>query len=454
MTSALPFGIRPTTGEIVEACLAATILLGIGYCITHALLYGYLPPPFFFEPSDTFADWFNTAYWAQRNDAYETWGTIYPPLSFVVMRILGIERCYPTTRPFDGSAGLDARDCDWLGLSSIAVLFVGNIALTWWTLRKIDPRTAPMRTICVALGMPMLNGLERGNLLLLAYPCVLLAFGPLLASARLRWVFAGLAINLKVYLVGAAFALLLRKRWLWVEGALIAVVAVYLVSFAMYGSGTPIEIVTNIRLYSETGQPQILDLWHSMTFQALGAILETGSFPLSTIIGSVWVNRLEFLLPVLTRGTQLLGLAAAAAIWLRPHLFTSYRAIGLAILIAMVTAESGMYTQIFFVVFILMEPWRGFCRKWCIVMCYVLAFPFDIPIDYLPEGVRYSYIAGTNVSVVNQVTLMPLIRPLLVMTLVWALALTTFHELLRDLYRPRTNAIPAAADLASPQLIG
>ncbi|RYZ92436.1 MAG: hypothetical protein EOP06_04255 [Proteobacteria bacterium] len=206
--------VQPTSvavGTWVERFLAAVILVGIVYCAIHAAQYGYLPAPFFFVPSDTFADWFNTAFWARRSDAYETWATIYPPLSFVFIRYLGIDRCYPQFRPFDPSAGLAARDCDWLGLVVMGAIFVLNVVLTWKTFRKIDVRTAPMRTICLALGMPMLNGLERGNLLLIAYTCVLLAAGPLLSSARLRWLFAGLAINFKVYLI-ASFVETLEDR--------------------------------------------------------------------------------------------------------------------------------------------------------------------------------------------------------------------------------------------------
>lgn len=416
---------------MLESLLAAVILLGIGYCIVHVWHNGYLPAPFFYEPSDTFADWFNTAYWSRQTGAYDTWGTIYPPISFIFVRLLTLDHCYPEIRAFDPSAGLDARDCDWLGLTAMPAIFVINIVLTYVMLRRIDPVTAIPRTICVALGMPMLNALERGNLLMIAYTCALLALGPFLRSARLRWVFAGLAVNFKVYLIGTFVALLLRKRWLWFEGFVIFFLLVYLVSLAILGRGSPFEIIENIRLFTQGAPSQILDVWHSMTYSALLSVIDLGTFPLNSIIGSRWVQFLEFLLPLLLRFTQLMIILAAAAIWFRPGLFSTYRAVCLGTMMALVSAESGMYTQIFFMIFVMTEKWEGIGRKWAIAACYVLAMPFDIPIDSLPEVARNTYFTNSITMISFDVALGPLVRPLLIMTVVWAIAMVTIADLWR-----------------------
>jgi hypothetical protein len=125
----------------IEPLLALLILAGIANSLLFLAREGYLPVPFFYEPGDTFADWFNTAYWARDPGTYDVWNTIYPPLSFVFMRLVGIDHCYPTRRPFDFSAGLAARDCDWLGLVMIFAIFVLNSVLIWLTFRKINRST-------------------------------------------------------------------------------------------------------------------------------------------------------------------------------------------------------------------------------------------------------------------------------------------------------------------------
>ena len=391
--------------------------------------FGYLPPPFFYEPSDTFADWFNPAFWARQKGTYDTWLSVYPPLSFVFLRIFGIDRCYPDTRGLEASAGLAARDCDWVGLVMMGLIFALNIVLTWKTFRKLDPATAPMRTVCVALGMPMLVGLERGNLLLIAYTCTLLALAPVLASARLRWLFAGLAINFTIYRVGGVVALVLKRRWLWVEGALIATALVYLGSLAAFGAGTPFELLRNVTNFSNLSAAQILDAWSGFTYEPLSEVVETGSFPLVELLGSNVVHTLDILLPFLRRFTQGLIALAAFAIWLRPEAYSPYRAVTLGILMGLQTIESGIYSYMFVALFVLMEPWRGAGRIWAIVVTYILAFPFDFPLDWLPESPRDLYFADRVTMVSSQITLGPFIRPLLIMTVAWALCLTTLYEL-------------------------
>lgn len=437
MAPLLPPKLQQVRQHWVEWLLALIIVVGVVYCGIHVWLYGYLPPPFFFEPSDTFADWFNPAFWSRQQGVYDTWRSIYWPFSFVFLRFFGLDYCYPSTRGFESSAGLVARDCDWLGLSAIACIMVLNLVLTWRALRRIDPATAPMRTICLIFGAPMLNALERGNLMILAYTCLLLAFGPLVRSARVRWFFAGIAVNLKIYLIASIIPHLLKRRWRWVEGALLSTILIYLVSIALLGNGTPQQILVNLRDFSSQDSEQILDQWYTTTYRPLLSLLESGVFPLSQIIGSLWVERLLVILPALVILTQVLTCIAAFAIWFRPSAFTVNRTISLGMLIAVITSEPGGYAMSCVLLFVLFEPWRGFGRKWAIVSCYVLAFPFDLPIDRLPDTTGSLYFRDTDTMVSHYVTLGPFIRPLIIISISWALALATINEVWGVLKRER-----------------
>lgn len=431
MTDLLP--VRPVVRfPWTEAALAGLVLVAVLYSAVHLARLGFLPSPFFYEPMDTFADWFNTAFWARQAGAYDTWGAVYPPLSFIILRLTTLDYCYPEVRQFEGSPGYDARSCDWLGMVVMLVIFALNVLLTWKTFRKLDRSTAPMRTIGVAFGMPMLMALERGNLLILAYTFVLLAFGPLIASARLRWLFVALAINLKVYLVGAVAALLLKRRWLWVEAALIATVLTYLLTLAVFGDGTPMQMFENIRVFSENKAAQILDGWSAFTYIPLASVVNLGTFPLSGIIGSRWVEVLDILLPLLRLVTMGLIALAAFAIWLKPGYYAPNRAVLLGIMMALSASESGIYTLVFIFLFVMMEPWRGFARKWAIIMCYVLAMPFDVAIDRLPEMVTYFYFTGAEGIMPREIVLGPFVRPLMIMTVIWAISFTTIAEALRS----------------------
>ena len=419
----------------IEWFLAVAILSATAYSLGYLWKWSHLPQPFFYEPYDIYADWFNTAYWARDKGTYDSWTTLYPPVSFVFLRVLTLDQCYPRVRAYETSPGLAARDCDWLGLSTLWGIFLLNILLVYLCFRKIDKSTAIPRTICVAIGWPMLNGLERGNLMLVAFTCVVLAFGPLVKSARLRWLAAGLAVNFKVYLIAAIVPLLIKRRWLWVEGALLATIAVYVVSFAILGRGSPVEIFNNLRSWSSFGAGSPLDMWSATTYKAAIGVLESETFPAFLILGSRLQEFLLFLLPFLQHSVQMTIVAAVALAWTRPEVVPPWRLVGLGTMMALITSEAGGYTTAFITFFVMMEPWRGVGRKYAIVMSYILAIAIDIKVDQVEPVVRDTYFRDSTTIVTFYLTAMPFARPFLIMTIPFALACVTIREVWFDIRR-------------------
>jgi hypothetical protein len=144
------------------------------------------------------------------------------------------------------------------------------------------------------------------------------------------------------------------------------------------------------------------------------------------------VDAVLFLIPAIQQTVQALILVAAAAIWLRPEAVSSYRAVNLAILLVLITTEPGGYTQVYFMMFIMMEPWKGFYRKWAIIACYVLAIPLDIPIDSAPEVVRDTYFGYGRTVISYKVMIGPFFRPMIIMSVAAAIALLTIVEVWKD----------------------
>lgn len=416
----------------VEAILSAVILGALVYCATFAYVYNYLPQPFFYEPADTFADWFNTSYWARNLGTYDTWATLYPPLSFVFLRFFGLDSCYPSGR-WDTSAGLAARDCDWLGLGTIIALFSLNLILIYVTFRRINRRTAVLRTVCLGLGWPMLDGLERGNLVLVSFTCLLLWAAPLLKSSHGKTVFIGLAVNFKVYLIAAIVPLLLRRRWRLVEQALVAVVLVYLASYAMLGRGTIPEIARNIGDFASNPTTQVLDLWYSSTYNPAISLLEGNNFPVTLLLGSQAIEHLLFALKGLILLAQCSIMLAVGMAALRPEVIPPYRFVNLGILMALITSEAGGYTPVYWTLLVLMEPWRGIGRKIAIVLCYIIAIPLDIPLYYAPPVVRDTYFGNSTTIISYAVTVMPFVRPALVIMVAVAISSVTIRQVWEDI---------------------
>lgn len=410
-----------------EPLLGLAVLAGILHALWFTREYGYLPAPFFYDVSDTFMDWFNTAFWSHDAGAYDSWATIYPPLSFVVLRLLSDPRCYLNTE------GHTARDCDWFGFVALGAILLLNLVLLWFSFRKLDARTAAPRTLALGLGLPMLYALERGNLLLLAFTMVVLAFGPLVASARMRWLALGMAINFKVYLIAALAPQLLKRRWRWFEGALIGTLLVYLASWLALGAGSPGEIYRNIAAVSgEFEAGSLLDGWYAITYTPFLSILNGSYIPITALIGSDVVEGLALLLPLLQRVTQVLIALAAVATFVRPEAVPVHRATCLGVLMALVTSESGGYTQIILFFFIFMENWRGLARPIAITIAYLMCIPADIIIDNYPPGVAESWIGGGPVFVYYVLSVGPFVRPLGVMIIAWCIAGLVLADVRRD----------------------
>ncbi|RYE60054.1 MAG: hypothetical protein EOO82_03675, partial [Oxalobacteraceae bacterium] len=234
-------GLLPERGanRYLEPLFAISVFVGIAYAMWHLFNYYYLPQPFFFDPMDAYMDWINSSQWGRDQGTWDVWQTIYPPLSFIFLDIFGIDKCYLSESKF-------ARECDWLGVGTLHAFMILNMVLVSLTYLKIDRKTAVWRSIALGAGLPVLFAVDRGQLLIVCFTCFILGYGPLLRSTRLRWLAVGLAINFKPYLIASIFPQLLRRRWLWFEGALLATVAVYLVTYGILGRGTPKEIVDNL----------------------------------------------------------------------------------------------------------------------------------------------------------------------------------------------------------------
>lgn len=449
------------SGLAIEWFLAGLILLSIGHTLMFLFENMYLPPPYFYEPTDTFADWFNTAYWARHPDgAFDTWTTLYPPLSFVLLRLLSFDSCYPRIRAFDYSPGLAVRDCDWLGLLSIFAFWLLAVVIFYSAMRKIDRARAIPRTICFGLGWSMLDGVERGNLILMAIPFFLLATFPIFKSAKLRWLCAGFAINLKIYLIAPFLAQLILRRWRWVEGVLIAVIAVYGISYAIFGAGTPAQIIRNVTAWNDLEIVNPLDFWFATTYQYLGALMSERNliFPTLYVLGSQTIELIPILIAVVLRITQVALLAAMIAAWLRPEAVTRYRIYFLGLLFALITSEGGGYTPALWTALLMTEKWEKVGPRFAIICTYLMGLSYDVTLSRIATIENESYIFDRNIFVDANLTLVPLIKPLVIQLIAIAMAATTVKTIWDDIrqqgwagrYRYRNDA-PLLPGVARPE---
>lgn len=423
---------------VPEVLLALAVLASLGAAALFFRANGFLPQPFVFDTNDTFMDWFNTAYWANNPGPYDVWRSIYPPLSFAFLDMFSLPGCYLQS-PFH------ARDCDTLGRATIAAFYLLDFALIWLAFRRADPRTAPMRTIALGFGLPLLFTLERGNLILVCFPAFVLAHGPLLRSAGARAVAAAVTINFKPYLLLPVLALALKRRWRAFELAGIATVALYLASLAVVGAGTPGEIVSNTANWVVFQGGQVWNEVNYSTSYAPLLTIRTSQIPLLEFVSSRVAERIELAVPLLIRATQALALAALAAAWLQPKALPASRIAALVLGAYLVTQSPGGYTQLFLLFLVFLEPFRGPGPVTAIVCAYLLCLVGDVPVASILQITATSWLSERTVSASFGLTWGNFVRPGLIVLIVWALSLDTIARVVRAhaVQRPNLRLAPA-----------
>ncbi len=370
-------------------------------------------------------DWYNSAEFAVNGGIYDVWGSIYPPLSFVFLRMFTIHACYK-------GGSVVGRDCDWVGRLVLVAFFLLNAVLVYRAFQKVDRRTALIRAAALSLGLPMIFTLERGNLILPAFTAFVLGFGRLLKSARLKWLAIALAVNFKPYLLAAVAPYLLRRRWRWFEGVGLACLLVYVASYAIIGAGSPGELIADMMNFVAAGGTTYFGaLWYGASYTSILNYLHFG-VPLLRFVGSRPLEVMETLLPALIRFGQVTALAVFALAAMRRHVAAPlHRLAALGLALALSSTEFGGYAEVFLIFLVFHERWRGGWPVVALVAAYLLSIPVDYIMVPLGQHIEESWLTGRTVGNDLGVTTGLLLRPGLVLIIQYALTAATLVDLLR-----------------------
>jgi len=408
----------------IEWLLAGAVLLALGYAAWFFLRIGHLPQPFYYRVSDSLMDLFSTAYWANGSGAYTTWHAIYPPLSFVFLRVFSLRRCYA----FNDFAG---RGCDWLALTALGAFFCLNAVLVYKTYRLVDPRTAFVRALAISMGLPMLYALERGNLLIPCFTCFVLGYGDLLRREWQRALALALSINFKPYLLFSMLPFLARGRWRWLIVCGIAGLAVYLATYAAYGSGSPLAIIANEGRYAVVASNRyFLDIYNATSYWPLIRLLRAA--PAGLILAPPQAAKAWALaLTVLLRAAQVASLACLVASPFRPSKVNVRRlgAMVAAVSLTAFTTGAAGYAEIFLFFLVFFEPWRGPLRITVLVATYLLSIPADFAFLPVIHGPAQSYLGGREVMTSFGVSVGQLSRPAALLVIQCGLTALNFADL-------------------------
>ena len=407
----------------IEFIFAAIILVAIYQCVVFFYYEGRLPAPFFDDASDTFMDWYNTVYWGYRHGTYDEWFAIYPPFSFVFMKIFSRPSCYTES----ASIG---RECDPLGAWVVTAFGILNAILVYLDYRKADSRTAWPRAIAVGLGASALFGWERGNVIVCCFTFFILAHGRMLRSTWLRWICFGIMANLKPYLVLMVLGRMLRRKWRWVEGCGIACVLIYAVGFMFLGTGSPLDLISNMLIFS--GTPESVTIYfldYATTYNSMLEILKT-QLPLMFYLGSKPIELVELIAPWVIKLADLGVLACYAGAMLRPTKLSSYRIAAMAMLLLLTNTKTvGGYSEVFLLFFVFFEKWDRVGQVVALVAAYALSVPWDMVLVNIIHVDTDSWLSGRRVGFDFGLTLGGLVRPGLLLSIQFGLVAASFMDL-------------------------
>lgn len=407
-------GLESVLGLLVVACVA--------YQVWFFVANGYLAQPFFYDTLDTLMDFHHTAFWSHSQGPYSVWNSIYPPLSFAILKIVTPAQCYATD-PFIG------RECNpsaWLLLVA-GMVFSASLVFRHTTHLPMAQRLS--RAVCVLFGLPALFGLERGNLVLWAVPALLWG----VTRQRTDWKSAlalAVAINLKPYMLLVMLPVVMvhgMRSGLQVVGAC---AVVYGASVIVVADGMPWHLLQNMQSFVGEGA---LNFWEKIFFSTsfspvLRALLS--ELPVHAYMDS---RTAELLVDLMQHSRWLLllsfTLATAVAALQPPHARSLPLLTALVMGAALAITESfGGYTLSLLValIFVLPAGANAMARALIacmLVACYMLSLPIDHVFNVLRDTDAPIWLSGRIAEIEFGLAVGQAVRPVLVYVVQFLLAL-------------------------------
>jgi hypothetical protein len=408
----------------VELVAWLCVLGGFGYLVHSFFRIHYLPAPFVFDVSDTFMDWYNVAYWAHNPGAYSVWHSVYLPLSFVITGVFGDPRCY-AAHPYD------ARDCDVLGIFVILATYVGCVVVTGIAFYRRDRSTALFRTTAIALGGPLLFALERGNLIMLAYIAFVILYGGLVKSKKAVAATAAFLINMKVYLLLPVLAYAVKRKWRTLELCGLAALALYLATLIIVNAGTPAELAHNLQVWFNMREGTVWDeVLYSTTYKPY-LLLDERQLPVRDFVEQRWIDAAKTFIVYEVIASRAIALLCIAWSWFYPRAVTISRLAFFILMQSFIGQNPGGYAISFLVFLLFLERKRGFLIGSAIFLAYMVSIASDSSITIITKVTRESWLAGRMVDSAYALPLGALIRPGLLVIILWLVAIDTIIDLHR-----------------------
>jgi hypothetical protein len=187
--------------------------------------YRQLPSPFFSDKNDTFMDFFNPLWWSTKQGIYSEWGSIYPPLNFILLKIIK-EFFYPLKNYFNGFE-IRGYSLNTLYIIIIAYIFIPMNMLLHKDWSGFNVKEKITLYFIIISSVPYLFAFERGNLIVLC----LLFIPTILHSSNIKSALSlALLINIKPYFIILSFGYLISGNINKFFVTMISTISIFVIS--------------------------------------------------------------------------------------------------------------------------------------------------------------------------------------------------------------------------------
>ena len=212
--------------------LLSTNIIFIIYSLVYVYQNEYLPSPFLYDKNDTFMDFFNPLYWSDNDTRYSVWNSIYPPLSFIILKFLNA-----ISGPIFASDPFLLREAGTNIKYLLFLIFLVSPALTiyYYNHKYFSFKIKFIIYFIFISSLPFIFTLERGNLIIFSLPLLsILLFNK---NCFLKILSLSLLINLKPYFVILIIPYVLQKNWIILLKTIFATLVIYIITTILLGSG-------------------------------------------------------------------------------------------------------------------------------------------------------------------------------------------------------------------------
>ena len=359
------------------------------------------------DKSDTFMDLFNVLYWAYDDGRYTDWGSVYPPLNFLILKIAN----FVFTGGWYGDPA-NMRENSQLVIVGFCIMYFAMPAIllkiNYW--KNFSKKEKFQIYFIIVFSSPMLFALERGNLIVLTPILLGLALSKI---GMARSIYIALLINIKPYFALFVIYYIVRKNW----KGLATTLAFSGLIFAISGLALDnryLEFFSNLLNFSQGSTlfslREVMALPSSIS--AFSYVLKhpDGAMFASSFLNADSISIIAYLIEALKWSVIVISLVA---LFMRSKQLRDSEIFTLLVVsICNIGIWVGGYTFILYIalipIFIKMRA------KWLYIsLLSLIAMPMDIiPIIGGYIGEQYSYLGATHINIWWTLGLGSVMRPL------------------------------------------